>query len=214
MTWSSRAAPPRRVVCDKRTVFGRGARVGVGEATYRARSCPPRSRAASSSSAWTCACRPARGRRNVVIHPDTASPTSPRPWPPTQRAPEERGGAAMKVTLFTRSTRPTCTAAPACREEPVPRALQAGDVEVRCFGDQSSSDPHLTVKGYQAWSRMWRGTTSASTHARHLLDEPVDGSRSHRRRPRALPYWYGSMSGSCEGLYEIRTWRRCTRSSR
>ena len=78
-------------------------------------------------------------------------------------------------------------------------------VEVRCFGEQRSDDPQLTVKGYDAWPRMWEGgdkrfngTLSTFSTDLSIIRDQMDSDLVHTHT------WYAAMAGYfAKVLYDI-----------
>jgi starch synthase len=66
----------------------------------------------------------------------------------------------MRVGLFTREYPPHVYGGAGVHVDYLSRELAKKiDVEVHCWGEQQSDDPHLTVRGAEPWSEITNGTT-------------------------------------------------------
>src|SRR3954454_6613975 len=66
----------------------------------------------------------------------------------------------MRVGLFTREYPPHIYGGAGVHVDYLSRELAKKiDVEVHCWGEQQSDDPHLTVRGAEPWSEITKGTT-------------------------------------------------------
>ncbi|MFH1618807.1 MAG: glycogen synthase [bacterium] len=64
----------------------------------------------------------------------------------------------MKATIISREYPPDVYGGAGVHVKFLARELaRRMQVEVRCFGEQDSSESNPTVKGYRAWERMWEG---------------------------------------------------------
>jgi glycogen synthase len=112
----------------------------------------------------------------------------------------------MKVTFFTREYPPAVYGGAGVHIKNLARELsRVMQVEVRCFGEQSSADEPLRVKGYQAWNRMWEGddklfNSTLGTFSTNLsmVRDHIDSDIVHSHT------WYGAMSGfMAKVLYNV-----------
>ncbi|MBN2441420.1 MAG: glycogen synthase [Spirochaetales bacterium] len=79
------------------------------------------------------------------------------------------------------------------------------EIEVRCFGDQESSEHNLTVKGYKAWSRMWEGdeprfnpTLGTFSQGLSIIRDSITSDIVHTHT------WYAAFSGYlAKMLYDV-----------
>jgi starch synthase len=79
------------------------------------------------------------------------------------------------------------------------------NVEVRCFGDQRITDGNLSVKGYQAWERMWEGTDRRFNSTLGTFSMDLSLVRDHMDSDVVHTHtWYASMAGyMAKILYDI-----------
>ena len=112
----------------------------------------------------------------------------------------------MKVTLFTREYPPNVYGGAGVHVNNLSRELaRVAEVEVRCFGDQDLAADHLTVKGYQALSRMWEGgdkrfnpTLGTFSTNLSMIRDRIDSDVVHSHT------WYGAMAGfMAKVLYDV-----------
>jgi starch synthase len=114
----------------------------------------------------------------------------------------------VKVCFFTREYPPHVYGGAGVHINNISRELALlMDVEVRCFGEQDSSDPRLRVRGYQAWPRMWEGegedkkfNSTLGTFSTNLsmVRDRIDADLVHSHT------WYGAMAGYfAKVLYDI-----------
>ena len=78
-------------------------------------------------------------------------------------------------------------------------------VEVRCFGEQRVSESNLSVKGYQAWERMWEGSDRRFNSALSTFSTDLSLVRDHMDSDVVHTHtWYASMAGyMAKVLYNI-----------
>jgi len=114
--------------------------------------------------------------------------------------------AARKVCFITREYPPNVYGGAGVHIKHLARELAKGmDVEVRCFGDQDSSDARLRVRGYQSWNRMAEGAdrkfnSALGTFATDLsiVRDPIDADVVHSHT------WYAAMAGfMAKKLYNV-----------
>jgi glycogen synthase len=106
-----------------------------------------------------------------------------------------------KVALFSNEYPPNVYGGAGVHVEYLSRALsKIVPVEVRCFGTQQSSDPHLTVRGYPQWEETKRGTDPRFTGAVDALarslvmaKDTLDADVVHCHT------WYTDMAGLLAG---------------
>lgn len=112
----------------------------------------------------------------------------------------------MKVTIISKEYLPHVYGGAGVHVKFLTRELaKRMQVEVRCFGEQRMSDGNLTVKGYQAWDRMWEGTdrrfnSTLGTFSTDLslVRDHVDSDVVHTHT------WYAAMAGyMAKVLYDI-----------
>ncbi|MDR0965816.1 MAG: glycogen synthase [Myxococcales bacterium] len=112
----------------------------------------------------------------------------------------------MKVTYFTREYPPHIYGGAGVHIENLAREVSRRmKVEVRCFGEQKSDDPDLTVKGYGAWPRMWEGedkkfnsTLGTFSTDMSMIRDHIDSELVHTHT------WYAAMAGYfAKVLYDI-----------
>jgi len=112
----------------------------------------------------------------------------------------------MKVTYFTREYPPHIYGGAGVHIENLAREVaRRMKVEVRCFGEQKSDDPQLTVKGYDAWPRMWEGgdkrfnsTLGTFSTDLSMIRDHIDSDLVHTHT------WYAAMAGYfAKVLYDI-----------
>ena len=112
----------------------------------------------------------------------------------------------MKVTYITKEYPPHVYGGAGVHIENLAREVSYRmPVEVRCFGEQRSDDPRLTVKGYDAWPRMWEGgdkrfngTLSTFSTDLSIIRDQMDSDLVHTHT------WYAAMAGYfAKVLYDI-----------
>lgn len=114
----------------------------------------------------------------------------------------------MKVCFVTREYPPNVYGGAGVHIKNLARELaQVMDVEVRCFGEQDINDPHLRVKGYQAWSRMWEAegeekkfnsTLGTFSTDLSIIRDHIDADLVHGHT------WYAAMAGfMAKMLYDV-----------
>ncbi len=112
----------------------------------------------------------------------------------------------MKVTYITKEYPPHVYGGAGVHIENLAREVSYRmPVEVRCFGEQRSDDPQLTVKGYDAWPRMWEGgdkrfngTLSTFSTDLSIIRDQMDSDLVHTHT------WYAAMAGYfAKVLYDI-----------
>ena len=98
--------------------------------------------------------------------------------------------APKKVAFLSKEYPPYVYGGAGVHVEYLARALaKTVDVEMRCFGDQASTDGRLTVKGYPQWEETARGTDPRFVGAVDAFRAlPRHGQGQARRRPRPLPH--------------------------
>lgn len=119
-----------------------------------------------------------------------------------------RGGneTAFKVCFVTREYPPHVYGGAGVHIKHLSRELAKHiDVEVRCFGEQNSTEGRLRVKGYQGWDRMKEGTeekfsSTLSTFSTDLsiVRDHIDADVVHTHT------WYAAMAGfMAKMLYDV-----------
>ena len=112
----------------------------------------------------------------------------------------------MKVTIISKEYPPHVYGGAGVHVKFLTRELaKRMSVEVRCFGEQHISDGNLTVRGYQAWERMWEGTdrrfnSTLGTFSTDLslVRDAMDSDVVHTHT------WYASLAGyMAKVLYNI-----------
>ena len=112
------------------------------------------------------------------------------------------------VALFTNEYPPNVYGGAGVHVEYLSRALaETVNVEVRCFGDQDESHPHLRVRGYRPWDEMGRDTNpqfvsamNAFSQSLAMAKDTLDAAVVHSHT------WYTQMAGFLAGqLWEIPT---------
>jgi len=112
----------------------------------------------------------------------------------------------MKVTFVTKEYPPYVYGGAGVHIKNLSRELsQLIDVEVRTFGDQDETQPHLRVKGYQPWSRMSEGedklfTSVLSTFSTDLsiVRDRITADVVHSHT------WYAAFAGfMAKVLYDL-----------
>lgn len=112
------------------------------------------------------------------------------------------------VALFTNEYPPNVYGGAGVHVEYLSRALaETVNVEVRCFGDQDESHPHLRVRGYRPWEEMTRNTDprfvsamNAFSRSLAMAKDTLDAAVVHSHT------WYTQMAGFLAGqLWEIPT---------
>jgi glycogen synthase len=112
----------------------------------------------------------------------------------------------MKACFVTREYPPNVYGGAGVHVKNLARELaKVMDVEVRCFGEQDTTEPQLRVKGYQAWSRMWEGqdklfNSCLGTFSVDLsiVRDKIDADLIHTHT------WYASLAGFMgKVLYDI-----------
>jgi alpha-maltose-1-phosphate synthase len=102
-----------------------------------------------------------------------------------------------KVALFSKEFPPTIYGGAGVHVEYLSQALaKRVDVEVRCFGDQSSQEGRLTVRGYPQWDETKRGTDprfvgaiDAFARSLAMAKDQLDAQLVHCHT------WYTDMGG-------------------
>ena len=103
----------------------------------------------------------------------------------------------MKVTIISKEYPPHVYGGAGVHVKFLTRELaKRMQVEVRCFGEQRVDDGNLTVRGYQAWERMWEGSerrfnSTLGTFSTDLsvIRDVIDADIVHTHT------WYASLSG-------------------
>lgn len=112
----------------------------------------------------------------------------------------------MKVTIISKEYPPHVYGGAGVHVKFLTRELaKRMAVEVRCFGEQKSDDPNLTVRGYEAWSRMWQGqdrrfnsTLGTFSTDLSIVRDVMDSDIVHTHT------WYASLAGyMAKVLYDI-----------
>ncbi len=106
-----------------------------------------------------------------------------------------------KAVLFTNEYPPNVYGGAGVHVEYLSRALARRiAVEVRCFGDQRSDDPRLTVRGYPAWAESkentdprFGGALDAFHRSLAMAKDTIDGDVVHCHT------WYTDMGGLLAG---------------
>ena len=108
----------------------------------------------------------------------------------------------MKVTFFTNEYPPHVYGGAGVHIKNLAAQLsRTMEVDVRCFGDQEVLDPHLRVRGFSGWPRMWEegdshfnGALGAFSINLSMVREPVDADLVHTHT------WYGALAGTMAKL--------------
>jgi alpha-maltose-1-phosphate synthase len=103
----------------------------------------------------------------------------------------------MKVTFITKEYPPHVYGGAGVHVRFLTRELaKRVQVEVRCFGEQKSTDNNLQVKGYSTWERMWEGNEPRFNSALGTLSvdlsvvrDAIDSDVVHTHT------WYASLAG-------------------
>jgi alpha-maltose-1-phosphate synthase len=103
----------------------------------------------------------------------------------------------LKVTFFTREYPPHVYGGAGVHIKNLSRQLaKLIDVDVRCIGEQDTTEPNLRVKGHPAWNRMWEGAdpkfnSALGTFSSNLsmVRDPIDAQVVHTHT------WYASFAG-------------------
>jgi alpha-maltose-1-phosphate synthase len=112
----------------------------------------------------------------------------------------------VKVTYFTKEYPPNVYGGAGVHIKNLAASISRYmDVEVRCIGDQEGRNGRLSVKGYQAWGRMWEGNnplfnSALGTFSTNLsmIRDPIDSDIVHSHT------WYGAFAGyMAKVLYNI-----------
>lgn len=112
----------------------------------------------------------------------------------------------MKVTIISKEYPPHVYGGAGVHVKFLTRELaKRMRVEVRCFGEQRIDDESLSVRGYQAWDRMWEGNerrfnSTLGTFSTDLsvVRDPIDSDVVHTHT------WYAAFAGyMAKVLYDI-----------
>jgi glycogen synthase len=115
-------------------------------------------------------------------------------------------GEINKALLFTNEYPPNVYGGAGVHVEYLSRALARKiAVEVRCFGDQQSDDPKLTVRGYPAWAESkektdprFAGALDALHRSLAMAKDRIDADVVHCHT------WYTDMGGLLAGkLWDV-----------
>ncbi len=112
----------------------------------------------------------------------------------------------MKVTIISKEYPPHVYGGAGVHVKFLTRELaKRMSVEVRCFGDQRITDGNLSVKGYQAWERMWEGTDRRFNSTLGTFSTDLSLVRDHMDSDVVHTHtWYASMAGyMAKILYDI-----------
>ncbi|MBN1141987.1 MAG: glycogen synthase [Deltaproteobacteria bacterium] len=112
----------------------------------------------------------------------------------------------MKVTLLTKEYPPYVYGGAGVHVKHLSRQMaELIDVEVRCMGEQNSTQEHLQVKGYQPWNRMsasdnqkFNSTLATFSANLSMVRDTMDSDVVHSHT------WYASLAGyMAKMLYNI-----------
>ena len=103
----------------------------------------------------------------------------------------------MKVTIISKEYPPHVYGGAGVHVKFLTRELAKRiNVEVRCFGEQRVNDGNLSVKGYQAWERMWEGADRRFNSTLGTFSTDLSVVRDHMDSDVVHTHtWYASMAG-------------------
>jgi len=112
----------------------------------------------------------------------------------------------MKVTIISKEYPPHVYGGAGVHVKFLTRELARNmEVEVRCFGEQRSSEKNLTVRGYRAWDRMYEGDDSRFNSTLGTFSTDLSVVRDTMTSDIVHCHtWYASLAGYwAKELYDI-----------
>jgi glycogen synthase len=112
----------------------------------------------------------------------------------------------MKVTFLTREYPPTIYGGAGVHIKNLARELSnIIEVEVRTFGEHDETLPHLRVRGYQPWSRMWEGEDKLFNSLFSTFSTDLSMVRNRMNTDIVHSHtWYAALAGfMARVLYDV-----------